>query len=291
MERDPHRIFTSIERTPAPAFSESRAGNRPDQVDEVSHDGKQYAAIFGRKSPVPGISAPSRRQIPQPCIHRGPMLSPLHSEVTPFFEKSRCDKLAESEAAMSAVMQADLVHRHRLTVEEYFRMAEVGLLAPEARVELIEGEIFDMAPIGNQHGGMTAWLHRRLLRDLGEKISVWDQVTLPLGRLSAPEPDLAVLKYRKDEYRNKNPSPDDVLLIVEVSQSSLRHDRRLKVPLYAKHGIPEVWILDVQGSRIQFFHGLEAGHYTHTSLTPTPGRVSLQALSDSMVDLTGLFVD
>jgi Uma2 family endonuclease len=192
---------------------------------------------------------------------------------------------------MNAVMQADLVHRHRLTVEEYFRMAEVGLLAGETRVELIEGEIFDMAPIGSQHGGYTAWLHRRLLRELGEKISVWDQVTLPLGRFSAPEPDLAILKYRKDEYRNKSPSPDDVLLIVEVSQRSLRHDRTVKLPLYARHNIPEVWILDVQHRDLHFFHTLEAGHYTHTCSTPAPGLISLHALPGTAVDLTGLFED
>src|SRR5487761_696684 len=102
-----------------------------------------------------------------------------------FSREACCDKLAAPGTVMIAVMQPDLVHRHRLTVEEYFRMAEVGLLAPEARVELIEGEIFDMAPIGNQHGGFTAWLHRRFLRDLGERISVWDQVTLPLDRFSA----------------------------------------------------------------------------------------------------------
>lgn len=186
-------------------------------------------------------------------------------------------------------MQPDLVRRHRLTVEEYFRMAEIGLLAAETRVELIEGEIFDMAPIGNQHGGFTAWLHRRFLRDLGERISVWDQVTLPLGRLSAPEPDLVILKYRKDEYQNKRPSPDDVLLIVEVSQSSLHHDRQVKVPLYARHGIPEVWILDVQHRDVHFFHTSVAGHYTHTSSTPAPGKVSLQALPGSSMDLTELF--
>lgn len=168
-------------------------------------------------------------------------------------------------------------------------MAEFGLLAPEARVELIEGEIFDMAPIGTQHGGFTAWLHRRLLRDLGERISVWDQATLPLGPFSAPEPDLVVLKYRKDEYRNQRPSPGDVLLIVEVSESSLRHDRNVKVPLYAHHGIPEVWILDVQRHQLQFFHTPEAGHYTHISSTPAPGRVSLHTLPDSPVDLTDLF--
>lgn len=193
------------------------------------------------------------------------------------------------ESHYDAVMQADLVHRHRLTVEEYFRMAEVGLLAPEARVELIEGEIFDMAPIGTQHGGFTAWLHRRLLRDLGERISVWDQVTLPLGGFSAPEPDLVILKYRKDEYRNESPRPEDVLAILEVSESSLRHDRRIKVPLYARSGIPEVWILDVQGRQLHFFHTLKAGHYTHVSSTPAPGKVSLQTLPGSTVDLTDLF--
>ena len=170
-------------------------------------------------------------------------------------------------------------------------MAEVGLLAPEARVELIEGEIFDMPPIGNLHGGFTAWLHRRLLRDLGNEISVWDQVTLPLDTFSAPEPDLVILKYRKDEYKNKRPTPDDVFLIVEVSQSSLHHDRHVKVPLYARHGIPEVWLLDVEHRRLQFFHTLAAAHYTHTSETPTPGQVSLRALPNAMVDLSGLFED
>ena len=170
-------------------------------------------------------------------------------------------------------------------------MAEVGLLAPEARVELIDGEIFDMAPIGNQHGGYTAWLHRRLLRDLGEKISVWDQVTLPLGTFSAPEPDLVILKYRKDEYKNKHPASDEVLLVVEVSQSSLHHDRQIKVPLYARHGIPEVWIVDVQRRQIHFFHTLDQTHYTHASVTPTPGRISLHVLPDAPVDLIGLFDD
>lgn len=170
-------------------------------------------------------------------------------------------------------------------------MAEVGLLAPEARVELIDGEIFDMAPTGIQHGGFTAWLHRRLLRDLGERISVWDQVTLRLGGFSAPEPDLTILKYRKDEYRNKRPEPEDILLIIEVSQSSLKHDLKVKLPLYARHDIPEVWILDVQRSELRFFHALQAGHYSHASATQTPGPVELQALPGATLDLTGLFED
>lgn len=248
------------------------------QFSRQSHACPAFLDERGGKSSGPGPLAAR-------CCHT------RDSEVAPFCEMSCCDKLATSATVMIAVMQADLVRRHRLTVEEYFRMAEVGLLAPDARVELIDGEIFDMAPIGNQHGGFTAWLHRRLLRELGERISVWDQVTLPLGKFSAPEPDLVVLKYRKDEYRNKRPSPDDVLLVMEVSQSSLRHDREMKVPLYARHGIPEVWILDIQRLQVQFFHSPQAGHYAHTAVAPTPGKVDLYALPDAKVDLTGLFED
>jgi Uma2 family endonuclease len=277
----PHRNFTSVERTEAPAFSESRAGNRPDLVGEGNHDCDQYAfpaapAQNWVNTQANRLASPRGRRSwpPETVLAKASLVSSMHPGMS-----------------MNAAMPPDLVRRHRLTVEEYFRMAEVGLLAPEARVELIEGEIFDMAPIGTQHGGLTAWLHRRFLRDLGEKISVWNQVTLPLGKFSAPEPDLVILKYRKDEYRNKQPLPDDVLLVVEVSQSSLRHDRTVKVPLYARHEIPEVWILDVQRPQLQFFHTLEVGRYTHTSSTPTPGQVALRALPGAVVDLTGLFED
>lgn len=211
------------------------------------------------------------------------------SVVTPFFKPPRCDKLAESGTVMIAVMQADLVRRHRLTVAEYFRMAEVGLLAPEARVELIEGEILDMAPIGPQQGSLTWELLRRIARDLGDQVWVWPQATLPLNEFSAPEPDVALLRYRDDKYKHGYPSPEDVLLIIEVSESSLRHDLKVKVPLYARHKIPEVWIVDVARPCIHFFHTLDAGHYTHTSSVPAPGVVSLQALHAVTVDLTGLF--
>jgi len=192
---------------------------------------------------------------------------------------------------MIAVMQADLVHRHRLTVEEYFRMAEVGLLAPDAHVELIEGEIIDMAPIGTQHGGLLADLVLRIGRDLGERVCVWVQATLPLGKFSAPEPDIALLRYRKDTYKKKYPSPDDVFLIVELSQSSLRHDRDVKLPLYARHNIPEVWIVDVASRHINFFHTPKAGQYTHASSTASPGSISLRALPIATLDLTGLLGD
>lgn len=205
-----------------------------------------------------------------------------------FCREARCDKLTAPGTVMIAVMQADLVRRHRLTVEEYFRMAEVGLLAPDARVELIDGEIIDMAPMGYRHSSVISRLHGRFARELVGQACVWDQGTLRLSGLSAPQPDLVLLKYREDEYGLSPPSPDDVLLIVEVSESSLRYDRKVKLPLYARHNIPEVWIIDVAALRIQFFHTLEAGQYTYAASTPAPGRISLYSLPGPGVDLTGL---
>jgi Uma2 family endonuclease len=109
-----------------------------------------------------------------------------------------------------------------------------------------------------------------------------------LSAFSAPQPDLVLLKYREDDYCLSPPSPDDVLLVVEVSESSPHYDRKIKLPLYARHDAPEVWIVDVECQRIHFFHSLRAGHYTHTASTAAPGRVSLQALPGCSVDLTGV---
>ena len=192
---------------------------------------------------------------------------------------------------MIAVMPSDLVRRHRLTVEEYIRMADVGLLAPDARVELIEGEIIDMAPTGHRHTSVISRLHGRFARELAGQACVWNQGTLRLSASSAPQPDLALLKHREDAYGLSPPLPGDVLLIVEVSESSLHHDRSVKVPLYARHGIPEVWIIDVAGRRMHIFHTLEAGQYTHVTATPAPLRVPLHALPGPSVELTGLLED
>ena len=167
-------------------------------------------------------------------------------------------------------------------------MAEVGLLAPEARIELIEGEIIDMAPLGHRHTSVVSGLHDLFARELAGHALVWDQGTLQLSASSAPQPDLVLLEHRKDKYRRSPPLPGNVLLIVEVSESSLRHDQEVKVPLYAQHNVPEAWIVDVAAPRIHFFHALQAGRYTHTSSTMAPGPVALQSLPGLNIDLTGL---
>ncbi|HEX4268058.1 MAG TPA: Uma2 family endonuclease [Steroidobacteraceae bacterium] len=188
-------------------------------------------------------------------------------------------------------MQDDLVRRHRLTVQDYYRMAEVGLLAPDAHVELIEGEIIDMPPSGSPHAGILTRLQERLLLAVHGTAIVRSQLALHLDDFSEPEPDIALVKRRSDDYVRSHPTPADVLLVVEVSQTSLRFDRKRKLPLYARHGIPEYWIVDVVKPVLHVFHSPQGERYLHGSSTPQPGMVSLIALPETNVSLTGLFED
>jgi len=184
---------------------------------------------------------------------------------------------------MSAVM-TDWITRHRITVDEYYRMAEVGILAPDARVELIEGEIIDMPLIGAEHGGTVAQLSQLLMSAVGQRAQVFSQSSLRLSD-SAPVPDLALVKPRADFYKKRHPAPADTLLIIEVSESSLRYDLQTKAPLYARHGIPEYWIIDLSGRQVRFFRSPDSGQYTDVTSTASPGVVSLLALPEVQIDL------
>ena len=156
----------------------------------------------------------------------------------------------------------DLPRRHRLTVDDYYRMAEVGILDPEARVELIDGEIIDMAPPGSPHAGTVTYLTEVLMRAVDGRAIVLVQNPVRLSQYSEPQPDLALLRPRDDFYRERHPRADDVLLIVEVAASSLRFDRKTKLPLYARHGIPEMWLVDLGGRRLVRYRAPQHGLYT-----------------------------
>jgi Uma2 family endonuclease len=179
--------------------------------------------------------------------------------------------------------------RHRITVDEYHRMAEVGLLAPDARVELIEGEIIDMAPIGKEHSSVVDQLTRLFVLAAGETAIVRIQGSVRLDRMSEPEPDLALLRPRADFYRHEHATGADMLLVIEVSDSTLRYDREVKVPLYARHGIPEAWIFDLPQDRLLVYAGLDAGAYRLQDVIERPGRMRLAAMPELEVDLTAIF--
>src|SRR5262245_25658052 len=132
-------------------------------------------------------------------------------------------RLASPEKLMSVAMD-EFPRRHRISVEEYHRMAELGFFGPEERVELIEGEIIDMPPVGPRHGGTVNYLAELLVRGLSDRVFVWNQSGVQLGDFSEPQPDLALLPRRPDFYSKKNPINSDTLLVIEVSESTLRYD-------------------------------------------------------------------
>jgi Uma2 family endonuclease len=178
--------------------------------------------------------------------------------------------------------------RHRITVDEYYRMAEVGLLTEDARVELIEGEIIDMAPIGSRHAAAVDRLAQLLQRSVGPRATVRVQGPIRLSASSEPQPDVALLKPRDDFYATKHPTGQDTLLLIEVSDTTFRYDREVKVPLYARHGVPEVWIIDLKNRHVHCFRVPNGGEYTDVSLSGEPAEIELSALPGVMIDLSGV---
>jgi Uma2 family endonuclease len=140
----------------------------------------------------------------------------------------------------------ETLQRRRLTIDEYHRAGDAGVLGPSDRVELIGGEMIEMAPIGAKHFAKVNRLSRMLGLSAGNEAIVSTQNPLSLPPYDEPQPDIALLKPRADDYEKKLPAATDVLLIVEVADSTLKYDREVKLPIYARHGIVEVWLIDIR---------------------------------------------
>jgi Uma2 family endonuclease len=136
--------------------------------------------------------------------------------------------------------------RRRFTVDEYYEMARAGILGEDDRVELIDGEIVEMPPIGPGHAGSVGGAAEQLMRQFGDRAHVRVQNPIRLGPHDEPQPDLALVRRRADSYRSAHPTPADVLLVIEVADTSLAADRGVKMPLYARFGLPEAWLVDLQ---------------------------------------------
>jgi len=158
--------------------------------------------------------------------------------------------------------------RHRWTVTDFDRMLISGLLDETDRVELIEGELIDMTPIGSRHANLVDVLTQILVRRLPAGCRVRVQNPIRLGDLSEPQPDIAVVRDRS--YAAAHPEAADVLLLIEVADTTLEFDRDIKLPLYARHGIPECWLIDVAGSQLSIHREPAEGEYRHIR-RPTSG--------------------
>jgi Uma2 family endonuclease len=152
---------------------------------------------------------------------------------------------------MSQVMPQIAPTRHLLTVDEYHQMGEAGILHEDSRIELIEGELIDMAPIGSLHAAAVNDVTEQLIREKDPDVIVSIQNPILLGAHSEPQPDVMILRPRADRYRSALPTPEDVLLLIEIADSSLSYDRNRKIPIYARHAIAEVWLFDLSSSTLE----------------------------------------
>jgi Uma2 family endonuclease len=143
--------------------------------------------------------------------------------------------------------------KHKLTADEYQRMGEAGILHEDDRVELLDGEIYDMPPIGDGHVGRVNALNFLLGQRLRDRVIVAVQNPIRLSDFSEPQPDIALLRPRADFYGTSKARPEDVLLLIEVAQSSVDYDRVLKLPRYAADGILEVWIVNLVDDRVEVY--------------------------------------
>jgi Uma2 family endonuclease len=176
---------------------------------------------------------------------------------------------------------------HLWTVDEFHRMAAAGLLDETDRVELIEGEMIDMAPIGSKHAFIVNRISQMFSALVGGQCLVSTQNPVRLGERSEPQPDIALL--RGGNYMQALPTAADVLLIVEVSDSTLEYDRDIKLGLYARHGIPEVWLLDVNAGELVLYREPAAGQYRlmRKPLADEPlSPAALPAVSLSLAQIT-----
>ena len=172
------------------------------------------------------------------------------------------------------------VRRRRFTVDEYDCMGRAGILHEDERVELIDGEIIQMAAMGARHASCIIFLTEWFILRLAGRALLSPQTPLRLGPRQEPEPDVALLRPRPDRYATGHPGPADVLLIIEVADTSLEYDRDVKLLRYAASGIPEVWIIDLEGERVLVYRRPHSGGYEYTETVELGGTLVPQAFPD-----------
>lgn len=185
-------------------------------------------------------------------------------------------------------MAADPIRR-LFTTAEYHAMGDSGILSEDDRVELIEGEIWQMSPIGPPHASHVARLDYVLQRRLKEgQAIVGVQAPIHLDDFSEPQPDLALLRFRQNFYASALPTPQDTLLVIEVSDTTVRHDRQVKMNLYARHGLPEAWLVDLPSSVIEVYRDPSPQGYREVLTLRRGDRISPLAFPDLMIEVDAI---
>ena len=167
-------------------------------------------------------------------------------------------------------------------------MIEQGFITEDERTELINGLLYTKMSIGSSHGGMVNRLMRLLTRLLGDSVIIAVQNPITINEYSEPEPDIVVAKFRDDYYGQSHPQPDDILLVIEVADTSLAFDRDTKVPLYAACGIKETWLLDLTSGTITSYRDPDGATYRQQQVFRNADTLSMAAFPDIAVSLSEL---
>lgn len=178
--------------------------------------------------------------------------------------------------------------QHRFSVEDYYRMAETGVLRPGARVELLEGKIIDLSPIGPFHGGVTTFLTELFAAASKGRWQTRVQNVLRLDDFSEPQPDVVLVKPAKDFYRKRHPQPEDVFLLIEISDSTLETDREEKLPAYGHAGVAEVWIVNLNDLLVEVYREPQFNGYGSKTILRAGDHAKPLAFPDATVDVAEL---
>jgi len=181
------------------------------------------------------------------------------------------------------------IPRRRFTVDEYHRMAEVGIFHPDERVELIEGEIVQMSPIGPRHAGCVINANRLFITRLGERAVVSPQNPVVIQPRSEPQPDLLLLRPRAVSYSREHPTPEDVLLAVEVADTTVRFDRLVKARLYARAGLAEFWLFLTTESVVEIYQAPGPDGYSSVTQFEAGQTLSALAFPDIVFSVSDFF--
>ena len=168
--------------------------------------------------------------------------------------------------------------RRLFTVDDYHAMTRAGILSEDDRVELIEGEIVVMSPVGSRHAACVDILAELLIRAVDNRTAVRVQSPIGLGGTTEPQPDVCLLVRRDDAYSECLPQPEDVLLVVEVSDTTLDYDRRVKARLYARHGIRQFWLIDLGSRTVEAYRSPGPDGYGERSVLDVGDRVAVPGL-------------
>jgi Uma2 family endonuclease len=180
--------------------------------------------------------------------------------------------------------------RKLFTVDDYYRMLEAGILQPQDRVELIDGAVIQMSPIGSRHAACVNRANRLFTTTFGPRVVVSVQNPLRLNNYTEPEPDIVLLKPRSDDYASKTPAAGDVFLVVEVADTTLSYDRDVKLPRYAAAGIPEVWIEDLARNSLLVYRDPSGSNYGTSLVLRSGDSVTIAALLDVTFEIEQLLI-